>query len=273
MIDPDANSNGNPTVREILPHLNEIAPLELAESWDNVGLLAGDPEIRVKTLMTCLSLTDSVLGEAIQRGVKLIVVHHPIPFKPIDRITTQTTTGRILWDAIGHGIAIYSPHTAWDNAPNGINRQLAQILQLGNLRPLQISSKPEFARSELGSGIVGDFASPTKLSDLWARLESAIPEIRPKCTDPEDSHVVRVGIVCGSGASLMPLALKHQCEAFVTGEATYHQSLEAQAQGVSMLLMGHFASERFAMHKLASMLQERLPSVECFASQTEESNF
>jgi len=71
----------------------------------------------------------------------------------------------------------------------------------------------------------------------------------------------------------MPLALKHQCEAFVTGEATYHQSLEAQAQGVSMLLMGHFASERFAMHKLASMLQERMPNVECFASQTEQSDF
>ena len=273
MVDPDANSNGNPTVREILPHLNEIAPLELAESWDNVGLLAGDPAMRIKTLMTCLSLTSSVLEEAIRRGVKLIVVHHPIPFKPIDRITTQTTTGKILWEAIGHGIAIYSPHTAWDNAPQGINRQLAQILQLGNLRPLQVSSKPEFGRSELGSGIVGDFASPTKLSDLWARLESAIPEIRPKCTDPQDSHVVRVGIVCGSGASLMPLALKHQCEAFVTGEATYHQSLEAQAQGVSMLLMGHFASERFAMPKLASMLQERLPNVECFASQTEQSDF
>ena len=119
MVDPDAHSNGNPSVREILPHLNEIAPLELAESWDNVGLLAGDPAMRIKTLMTCLSLTSSVLEEAIRRGVKLIVVHHPIPFKPIDRITTQTTTGKILWDAIGHGIAIYSAHTAWDNAPTG----------------------------------------------------------------------------------------------------------------------------------------------------------
>ncbi|MCY3004690.1 MAG: Nif3-like dinuclear metal center hexameric protein [Planctomycetota bacterium] len=273
MVGPAPNSNGESSVQEVLLHLNQIAPLGLAESWDNVGLLAGDPAMRVKTLMTCLSLTDSVLEEAIRHGVNLIVVHHPVPFKPIDRITTQTTTGKLLWDAIRHCIAIYSPHTAWDNAPKGINRQLAQILQLGNLRPLQVSPKPEFAQSELGSGIVGEFATATKLSDLWARLESAIPGIRPRCTDPQDSHVGRVGIVCGSGASLMPLVLKHQCEAFVTGEATYHQSLEAQAQGVSMLLMGHFASERFAMHKLASMLQASLPNVRCFASQTEQSDF
>lgn len=258
---------------EILPKLNEIAPLSLAESWDNVGLLAGDPQLPVQRLMTCLTLTPQVLQEAILERINLIVVHHPIPFKPVDRITTQTTTGKILWGAIQHSIAIYSPHTAWDNAPSGINRQLAGILQLGNLRPLVPSPKPDLASRELGTGIVGEYDSPIPIERLWERLAQRVPEIQPRSTESEGKAVSRVGIVCGSGASMLQLAIKHRCDAFVTGEATYHQVLEAQASGIAMLLMGHFASERFAMQKLASMLGESLADVECISSESESSRF
>ncbi|MFM9062160.1 MAG: Nif3-like dinuclear metal center hexameric protein, partial [Pirellula sp.] len=73
---------------ELLATLDQIAPLTLAESWDNVGLLAGDPAMQVDRLLTCLTLTEGVLQEAIDRKVNLIVTHHPIPFKPLDRITT-----------------------------------------------------------------------------------------------------------------------------------------------------------------------------------------
>jgi dinuclear metal center YbgI/SA1388 family protein len=213
------------------------------------------------------------LQEAIDTKANLIVSHHPIPFKPIDRITTKTTTGKVLWKAIQHSIAIYSPHTAWDNAPEGINRQLAKILRLGNLRCLQPSPKPDLAARELGTGIVGELNKPTKLSAVWSLLKDAVPEIQARSTAQGDPEVSRLGIVCGSGASLLHLAQKNHCDAFLTGEATYHQVLEAQATGVSMLLMGHFASERFAMKTLARLLQEHLPEVQCLSSQSEHSEF
>ncbi|MFM8571378.1 MAG: Nif3-like dinuclear metal center hexameric protein [Pirellula sp.] len=260
-------------LREILVQLDQIAPLGLAESWDNVGLLAGDSAMPVERLMTCLTVTEDVLQEAISKRVDLIVTHHPIPFKPLDRVTTQTTTGRILWRAIQNSIAIYSPHTAWDNSPVGINRQLAHILQLGNLRCMQPSAKPDLASRDLGSGIVGDFATPTKISELWKRLKLAVPELQQRSSTSEDRSVSRVGIVCGAGGSLLSLANKHRCDAFVTGEATYHQVLEAQATGVAMLLMGHFASERFAMQQLARILSEAIPGIECFSSESETSDF
>jgi len=258
---------------ELLATLDQIAPLALAESWDNVGLLAGDLAMQVDRLMTCLTLTEGVLQEAIDRKVNLIVTHHPIPFKPVDRITTTSTTGKVLWKAIGHSIAIYAPHTAWDNAPEGINRQLAKILRLGDLRYMQLSAKPELAARELGTGIVGDFAKPVRMSEIWRLLQDAVPEIQARSTATEDLEVSRVGIVCGSGASLLHLAQKNRCDAFLTGEATYHQVLEAQATGVSMLLMGHFASESFAMKSLARLLQARLSDVECLASESEYSDF
>jgi dinuclear metal center YbgI/SA1388 family protein len=261
------------TLGEILLTLDKIAPLALAESWDNVGLLAGDPALGIGKLLTCLTLTEGVLQEAIDTKANLIVSHHPIPFKPIDRITTKTTTGKVLWKAIQHSIAIYSPHTAWDNAPEGINRQLAKILRLGNLRCLQPSPKPDLAARELGTGIVGELNKPTKLSAVWSLLKDAVPEIQARSTAQGDPEVSRLGIVCGSGASLLHLAQKNHCDAFLTGEATYHQVLEAQATGVSMLLMGHFASERFAMKTLARLLQEHLPEVQCLSSQSEHSEF
>ena len=82
-----------------------------------------------------------------------------------------------------------------------------------------------------------------------------------------------MGIVCGAVASPLHLAQKNRCDAFLTGEATYHQALEAQATGVPMLLMGHFASERFAMKSLARLLQDRLTDVRCLASESEYSDF
>ena len=258
---------------QVAGQLDQIAPLALAESWDNVGLLAGDHDMPVGRLMTCLTLTQGVLQEAMQKKVDLIVTHHPIPFKPIDRITTNSTTGRILWQAIGNSIAIYSPHTAWDNAPKGINRQLAHILKLGNLRPLEISSKPELASKELGTGIVGELAIPASIDQLWRLLADSIGELQPRCSESGERRVSRIGIVCGSGASLLPLASKHHCDVLVTGEATYHQVLEGQAIGMAIMLLGHFASERFAMRTLAKMLGESLPGIDCLSSESEVSDF
>ena len=103
-------------LNSVLNALQTIAPLEFAESWDNVGLLVGNRNREIATAMTCLTLTATTLDEAIQEQVDLVICHHPIPFKPLSKINDDTTTGKLLLRAIEAGIAIYSPHTAWDNA-------------------------------------------------------------------------------------------------------------------------------------------------------------
>ncbi|MFM7929861.1 MAG: Nif3-like dinuclear metal center hexameric protein, partial [Pirellula sp.] len=92
-------------------------------------------------------------------------------------------------------------------------------------------AKPDLALAarELGTGIVGDFAKPARMSEIWSLLQDAVPELQARSTADGDVEVSRVGIVCGSGASLLHLAQKNRCDAFLTGEATYHQALEAQA--------------------------------------------
>lgn len=121
----------------LLSTLQSIAPLETAAEWDNVGLLLGDATGELSAVMTCLTLTPDVAEEAIREQVGLIVTHHPILFKPAKQLTSASAEGRLVLLLAQNGIAVYSPHTAWDNAAQGINQQLADLLELQNIQPLR----------------------------------------------------------------------------------------------------------------------------------------
>lgn len=126
-----------PTVGAIVDFLDRFAPSHLAADWDNVGLLLGDGSAPAERVMTCLTLTPHVAEEAIQSHVQLIVTHHPILFRPIQRMTSDTPGGHMLLSLIKAGVAVYSPHTAFDNAAGGINDSLARRLGLVEVVPLR----------------------------------------------------------------------------------------------------------------------------------------
>jgi dinuclear metal center YbgI/SA1388 family protein len=129
-------------VGDLVAWLEEFAPLSLAESWDNVGLLLGDRCAVVAGVMTCLTVTPTTAREALEDGAALIVSHHPILFRPIQRLCAGGTDG-FVWQLARGGVAVYSPHTAFDNAPEGINAGLAARLGLHNVAPLRPSTGPE----------------------------------------------------------------------------------------------------------------------------------
>ncbi len=129
-------------VQDVIETMKRIAPLHLAESWDNVGLLLGDATAPVHQVMTCLTITPVVVEEAVREKAEMIITHHPLLFKPLQRITAETNEGRILLKMAANNIAIYSAHTAYDNAADGINDQLAQGLGLVEVRPLCPAAAP-----------------------------------------------------------------------------------------------------------------------------------
>ena len=258
----------------ILTVLQEIAPLEYAENWDNVGLLAGHRGRFISSVMTCLTLTSTTLQEAIDVQAGLVVCHHPIPFKPLSKITSDTTTGKLLLDAMEAGIAIYSPHTAWDNARTGINQQLADMIGLTSIQPLQAFSRPTSVDETVGVGRYGIASgAETTIGKLLQCIQATLPSIEPRHTHRLEHLVSKIGIVCGSGGSMLALVASRGCDAMLTGEATYHQCLEAESLGIAMLMIGHHASEAFAMKSLASQLQTKLPSLRVVSSQKEASRF
>jgi dinuclear metal center YbgI/SA1388 family protein len=253
--------------------LEQLAPLSLAEAWDNVGLLAGDHDNEIGRIMTCLTLTHTTLQEAIDLRADLVVVHHPIPFKPISRVTGESPTGKLLLSAIRSRIAIYSMHTAWDNAHQGINRQWASALQLADPIPLKVSAVPDLRAMNLGTGIAGTFNPPRTIAEIQADIDSFLPTSSLRATHPQDRKITKLGIVCGSGGSMVSLAAEQGCDGFLTGEATYHQCLESEALNIATIMTGHHASEFFGMQSLAKLLADLLPNLECVASTREASPF
>src|SRR5262249_37755784 len=95
------------SIATIVEYLDEFAPSHLAADWDNVGLLLGDRQAKCERVMTCLTLTPGVAQEAIQADTQLVVTHHPILFRPVQRLTTDTSEGRMLLSLAKAGVAVY----------------------------------------------------------------------------------------------------------------------------------------------------------------------
>lgn len=254
------------TIADIVAWMQRLAPLELSEDWDNTGLLLGDTASTATRVMTCLTLTADVVDEAVEQGAQLVITHHPLPFRPLNRLTTETATGRLLWRLAKGGIAVYSAHTAWDSAAGGVNDQLASLLGLAGVEPLLPNASG--LHKGLGAGRVGSLASPLKMAAVAELLAKQLPGCRPRGVD-SGQQAVRVAIACGSGASLLAAALQHGCDLFLSGEATFHQCLEGREAGISLLLIGHFASERFAMEHLAKRLGGDFSQLTSWASEAE----
>lgn len=125
------------TVADVVRVLGDWAPLALAAEWDNVGLLLGDGAAPVRRVMTCLTVTPEAAEEAVRDGAELIVSHHPILFRAVQKLTPASSEGRMLLSLARAGTAVYSPHTAYDNAPGGINDGLARRLGLTEVRGLR----------------------------------------------------------------------------------------------------------------------------------------
>ena len=120
------------TVADIYSYINEMAPFDRQESWDNSGFLVGDGAKEVKKIALALDVTNDTLRQAEEFGADLMVSHHPVIFDPLRNVHSNTP----VYYAIEHGISIISAHTCWDSAEGGVNDVLASLLRLEDVVPV-----------------------------------------------------------------------------------------------------------------------------------------
>jgi dinuclear metal center YbgI/SA1388 family protein len=359
-----------PTVSDIIRYLDEFAPPALAADWDNVGLLLGDRAALVRRVLTCLTVTPESAAEAVEREAQLIITHHPVLFRAVKRLTTATAEGKIMLSLIRAGVAVYSPHTAFDNTRGGINDALAHKLGLIDVAPLRRSEaarqckvvvfvpdkdltrvsdalfaagagnigeyrecsyrlagtgtffgtestnptvgekdrreevsewrlevvcpessveavvsalrrahsyeepaydvyplRPE--RSKFGEGRIGRLPQSVALGDFARSVKAALGARGVQTVGDIAAPVQRIAIVCGAGGEFLNDATRARADVFLTGEMRFHDYLSAQAQGMALVLPGHYATERFGIEELAVKLTQQFPDTEVWASQRE----
>lgn len=160
-------------IKEIIDHLESIAPVAFQEDYDNSGLIIGDEQLESTGVLITLDITEAVLQEAIETGCNLIIAHHPLIFKGIKKLTGSTFVERVILSAVKNDIAIYGIHTNLDNIKSGVNKKIADKIGLSNLLilspkqntllkletfvPLANSTKVLDALSEAGAGQIGNY--------------------------------------------------------------------------------------------------------------------
>lgn len=258
-----------PALAQVTAELERIAPLRLAAEWDAVGLLVAPRRDPIGRVLTCLTLTPAVAAEAVEERADLIVTHHPLPFRPIGRITPDTGPGRVLLDLVHAGCGVWSSHTAWDSAAGGINDQLAALLGLAHVSPIEPDAELPLA----GFGRAGTAADGETLADLSRRIGLALNVPVVQVVGDPQRPVGRVGIVCGSGGSSLAAVRRGGCQTLLTGELKLHEALEAEAAGLAVIAVGHHASEHFSMRTLAERLAGAVPGLACQPSRADRDPF
>lgn len=247
------------TVGEIARVMGRIAPLESQMEWDNSGLLVGNPEREVRRILVALDATLGVIEEAEERRAEMIVTHHPVIFHPVKHLLA----GEPPYEAAVRGIAVYSAHTCYDMAEEGVNCALADALGLRERRPLWREHPGEGGGRTLG--LTGELPCAMSREELAAWVEEALG-LRAgfvRCLPGAGPEVITRAAVCGgAGSDYLREALAAGCQAYITGEVRHHEFLEAERLGLLLMDAGHQATEAIAMPQLRRQLAEALPEVE-----------
>lgn len=251
------------TVNEVLAFLETLAPAYMKESWDNVGLLCGDPDSPVHKILVALDPFESVCHEAQDCGADLIVTHHPLIFQPIKSITTQTGIGRSIRFLCENGISAINAHTNLDCAPGGVNDTLARLLELKDISVVAPNGTDANGQAW---GLLRMGFRDSSLQDFLSHVKKKLGASGLRYVDGgRPVHQVAVG-GGACGGELMQ-AYRSGCDTFVTSDIRYNQFWDAADLGMNLIDAGHFYTENPICAVLAEKIRCAFPEISVILSE------
>jgi len=248
-------------LQDVIQTLENIAPLALAEDWDNVGLLINPLRPRsIKKILLTIDLTEAVVDEAIVAKADLIVAYHPILFSPINRLDGNRVYDRAIMKLIQKNIAVYSPHTALDSVIGGVNDWLADGVGEGDvsvLHPLE--------NSDAGQGRLVTLKNPVKLKTLAQRIKKYLGLKTLRLAEGNDVSIRTIALCAGAGSGAFQ---NIQADCFLTGEMSHHHILAATLNGSHVILCEHTNTERGYLPVFSKFLRKAMGNgVDIFVSE------
>jgi len=244
-------------IKAFITSLEEWAPLQFQESYDNAGLIVGDPEANCTGVLCSLDCTEAVVEEAIEKRCNLIVSHHPIIFKGIKQFSSDHYVNRTVLKAIQHNIALYAIHTNLDNVIHGVNSTLADKLHLENRKILApIPGLFDNNGQAVGAGLVGELPLETEPEAFlrWVKEKLNLNVI--KHTKLIDKKLITIALCGGSGSFLLDQIKTQKIDCFITSDLKYHDFFEADGKYL-LLDIGHGESEHFVPALIVDYLKRK----------------
>lgn len=245
---------------DVVRLLEDRYPPATAESWDAVGLVAGDPDQEVTRILFAVDPVAEVVDEAVEWGADLVVTHHPLLLRGVHGVAATTYKGAIVHRLVRSGIALLTAHTNADAARGGVADALAEAVGVVETSPLVVAQGAggaDEAPGTTGIGRVGRLARPTTLRAFAQRVADAVPatEQGVRFAGDPDGLVATVAVVGGSGDSLFDAVRAAGVDAYVTADLRHHPAselreralFEAARSGAAatpyLVDLAHFASE------------------------------
>lgn len=241
-------------VQDILNSLNILAPFNLAEPWDNVGLLVGNPHQEVTAILAGLDPTSRLIDEAIALGANTVITHHPIIFKPLPAINTSHPEGRLLEKALANRIAIIGCHTNYDSAPTGVSAILAEQLGLDTHRPLIPTSSEKLPG--VGLGRIGSYPAAISSGEFLQRVLHVLGRESVQMTGPLPEKILTLAICGGSGSDLAPQARSLGAQVYLSAEIKHSMAIWAIESEFCIIDGTHYATEKPAVGFLVKQLKQ-----------------
>ena len=265
----------NVQIKHILACLDRLAPFSLAENWDNVGLLTGNPEAHVTSVLLGLDPSLQILDEAIALGANTLITHHPCIFHPLASVVTNTPGGIFLEKALTHKINIISCHTNLDNAVGGTNDALALALGLTDLAPLRPGTGEETGIT--GMGRIGTFDPPLSAPMFMDRLFHALQLDTIQIVGRIPEQIWTMALCGGSGSELAETARAQGADLYLSAEIKHSTARWAEDCGFCVIDGTHYGTEQPVMPFLQGKMQDWAAannwSLDIFLTQTEKHPF
>ncbi len=257
-------------VRDIMNQIERLAPRELAEKWDNVGLMVGDSDQNVSTVFICLDVTAENVAAAIEYKANMIISHHPLIFTPLKRVVEDDITGSIIRTVITNGLSVYSAHTNLDHADGGMNDVLAEKLGLEGVRRFTAEECCDnFGNPIDNIGRIGVLESSVELGDFVHFIKETL-DCRSIRYVGEPNETIRTVALCtGAGGDGIYSAYHAGADVYITADIRHHEAQLAYELGLNLIDAGHFETENTICEFMADYLTAAMPGLNVISSEAQ----
>jgi len=227
--------------------MDSWAEKRFIDKWDNTGFQIGNEEKQIERLLISLDIDKVVLDKAVKENYQMIINHHPIIFKPLNSITNKNYQGNLIYELIKNDIVVYNAHSNLDIANEGVNDQLANILDLEDIEVLKyvdIDNNEKYGYGRLGR--IDNISTRVFIAMIKNKLN--IDSLR--VYGYKEINISKVAVCGGSGSDFILDAYEAGADLYITGDIKYHDAQLANQLGIIIVDAGHYNTEKIILKKI-----------------------